>query len=83
MDLEERPVAAAVGACLPIAVLPSGICWAPYGHAGGRRALFLGVEVLGRKSSLVLTAGDDGGIGILFLLECVTVRILTYIDGSS
>jgi len=34
------------------------------------------------KTSLVSTAGDDGAIGIIFLLEGVTIRTSTYSDRS-
>jgi len=59
-----------------------GTLSACYGAARGRRsscnALLLGVHVLGESLVWSSTTGDDGAMDIYFLLDGVTVRILTY-----
>jgi len=63
----------------PIAVLSSGICWTRMGmwmelsEIASCHVLLLVVQVLGPKSRLV--AGDDGAMGIVFLVEGITVSL--------
>ena len=65
-----------------------GICWAPFGHAGGAAGLPVDVlcllvcRFLGKNLAWSSTANDDGTMGIIFLLEGVTVRTSTYTDRS-
>ena len=59
-----------------------GICWAPFGHAGGAAGLPIDVlcllvcRFLGKNLAWSSTANDDGTMGIVFFLEGVTVRNL-------
>ena len=46
--------------------------WMELSGIAGRHVLLLGVQVLRRKLRLV--AGDDGAMGIVSLVEGITVR---------